>query len=64
MARKATAKNIKLHICNCNDGIDSVEDLIVAISFRKLKKLGAKRRIYNNTKEVFYLIESDSEIIL
>lgn len=62
MAWKVTEKNIKIH--TCIDGEDSVEDTKVIISYKKLKILGAKRRIYKNTKEVFFLIESDCEISL
>lgn len=62
MGRKATVKNIKIH--TCIEGIDSAEDITVAISYRKLKTLEAKRRVYNNTGEVFYLIELDCEITL
>ena len=62
MAWVVTKKNIKIHICI--DGIDSVEDTIVAISHKKLKALGAKRRVYKDTKEIFFLVESDCEITL
>lgn len=62
MAWKVTEKNIKIH--TSNNGVDSVEDTKVLISYKKLKILGAKRRIYKNTKEVFFLIESDCEITL
>lgn len=55
-----TEKDIKVHICI--DGADSVEDYRVLISHKKLKTLGAKRRTYKNTKEVFYLVESNCEI--
>lgn len=60
MAWKTTEKNIKIH--TYIDGIDSVEDIKAVISYKKLKDLGAKRRIYKNTKEVFFLIETDCEI--
>lgn len=60
MAWKTTEKNIKIH--TCVDGINSVEDIKATISYKKLKVLGAKRRIYKNTKEVFFLIETDCEI--
>jgi hypothetical protein len=62
MAWVVTKKNIKIH--TCIDGIDSVEDTKVTISHKKLKALGAKRRVYKDTKEIFFLIESDCEIIL
>ena len=62
MASVVTKKNIKIH--TCIDGIDSVEDTRVAISHKKLKALGAKRRVYKNTKEIFFLIESNCEITL
>ncbi len=62
MAWMVTQKNIKIH--TCIDGIDSVEDARVVISHKKLKALGAKRRVYKDTRESFFLIESDCEIIL
>lgn len=62
MAWKTTEKNIKIH--TCIDGINSVEDIRATISYKKLRDLGAKRRIYKNTKEVFFLIETDCEISL
>lgn len=62
MAWKVTEKNIKIH--TSIDGEDYVEDTKIVISYKKLKTLGAKRRIYKNTKEVFFLIESDCEISL
>ena len=62
MAWMVTQKNIKIH--TCIDGIDSVEDVRVIISHKKLKVLGAKRRVYKDTRESFFLIESDCEIIL
>lgn len=63
MAWMVTQKNIKIH--TCIDGIDSVEDVRVIISHKKLKALlGAKRRVYKDTRESFFLIESDCEIIL
>ena len=57
-----TQKIIKIH--TCIDGIDSVEDVRVVFSHKKVKALGAKRRVYKDTKEIFFLIESDCEIIL
>ena len=60
MAWMVTQKNIKIH--TCIDGIDSVEDVRVIISHKKA--LGAKRRVYKDTRESFFLIESDCEIIL
>nr|DAY94249.1 MAG TPA: hypothetical protein [Caudoviricetes sp.] len=62
MAWVVTKKNIKIQ--TCIDGIDSVEDTRVAISHKKLKALGAKRRVYKDTKEIFFLIESNCEITL
>lgn len=62
MTRVVTKKNIKIH--TCIDGMDSVEDTIVAISHKKLKALGAKRRVYKDTKDIFFFIESDCEITL
>ncbi|MFP5155061.1 hypothetical protein ACJEEN_14635 [Bacteroides clarus] len=62
MAWKVTEKNIKIH--TIIDGIHSVEDRKVAISYRKLKALGAKRRIYKDTKEVFFFIETDYDLTL
>lgn len=62
MAWKASKKNIKIH--TIIDGVDYVEDRKAAISYRKLKALGAKRRVYKNTKEVFFLIETDYELTL
>lgn len=62
MAWKVTEKNIKIH--TVIDGVDSVEDRKVTISYRKLKALGAKRRVYKNTKEIFFLIETDYELTL
>lgn len=62
MAWKTTEKNIKIH--TCIDGINSVEDIRATISYKKLKDLGAKRRIYKNTKEVFFFIETDCDISL
>ena len=44
MVWMVTQKNIKIH--TCIDGIDSVEDVRVVISHKKLKALGAKRRVY------------------
>ena len=38
--------------------------LVSTISYRKLKALGAKRRVYKNTKEVFFLIEADYNLTL
>lgn len=52
MAWVVTKKNIKIH--TCIDGIDSVKDTKVAISHKKLKALGAKRRVYKDTKEIFF----------
>ena len=46
MAWKVTEKNIKIH--TIIDGVDSVEDTKAMISYRKLKALGAKRRVYKN----------------
>lgn len=60
MAWAVTKKNIKVH--SYIDGIDSVEDIKVAISHNKLKALGAKRRVYKDTKEFFFLIETDYEL--
>lgn len=48
MAWKVTEKNIKIH--TVIDGVDSVEDRRATISYRKLKALGAKRRVYKNNK--------------
>lgn len=62
MAWKVTEKNIKIH--TIIDGVDYVEDRKAVISYRKLKAFGAKRRIYKNTKEVFFLIETDYELTL
>lgn len=62
MAWKVTEKNIKIH--TCIDGLDSTKDSKAVISYKKLKILRAKRRVYKNTKEVFFLIESDCEISL
>lgn len=62
MAWKVTEKNIKNY--TIIDGADSVEDRKVTISYRKLKALGAKRRVYKNTKEVFFLIETDYDLTL
>lgn len=62
MAWKVTEKNIKIH--TVIDGVDSVEDRKDTISYRKLKALGAKRRVYKNTKEIFFLIETDYELTL
>lgn len=60
MAWKTTEKNIKIH--TCIDGLNSIEDIKATISYRKLKDMGAKRKVYKNTKEVFFLIETDYEI--
>ncbi|CAK7041500.1 MAG: hypothetical protein PEPC_01771 [Peptostreptococcus russellii] len=60
MAWTVTEKNIKIH--TCIDEVDSVKDTKAAISYKKLKALGAKRRICKNTKEVFFLIETDYEL--
>ena len=54
MAWMVTQKNIKIH--TCIDGIDSVEDVRVIISHKKLKALGAKRRVYKDTRESFFLL--------
>lgn len=54
MAWMVTQKNLKIH--TCIDGIDSVEDARVVISHKKLKALGAKRRVYKDTKEIFFLL--------
>lgn len=62
MAWKVTEKSIKIH--TCIDGVDSVEDTKALISYKKLKTIGAKRKVYKNAKEVFFLIKSDYEIIL
>lgn len=62
MAWKVTEKNIKNY--TIIDGADSVEDRKVTISYRKLKALGAKRRVYKNTKEVIFLIETDYDLTL
>lgn len=62
MAGKVTEKIIKIH--THIDGIDTVEDTKVVISHKKLKDLGAKRRVYKSTKEFFYFIETNYEIIL
>lgn len=62
MAWAVTRKNVKIHIHNNQGG--SVEDYNVCISHKKLKALGAKRRVHKNTNEVFFLIESDYEISL
>ena len=53
-------KNIKVH--SCIDGVDSVEDINATISHSKLKDLGTKRKIYKNTNEIFFLIETDYEL--
>lgn len=58
---KVTEKQIKIHV-ETADGYNSVEDITAFISYQKLRKLGAKRRVYKNTKEVFFLIETDQEI--
>lgn len=60
MAWKVTEKDIKIH--TVLDGIHSVEDTKALLSHKKLKALGAKRRVYRNTKNIFYLIETDYEI--
>lgn len=57
MSRKVTIKRIKIHMHI--DGVDIVEDTNAAISFKDLKSMGAKRRIYKNTKEVFYYIKTN-----
>ena len=62
MAWKVTEKDIKIH--TIIDGVDSVEDRKATISYRKLKALGAKRRIYKDTKEVFFFIETDYDLTL
>ena len=62
MAWMVTQKNLKIH--TCINGMNSVEDARVVISHKKLKALGTKRRVYKETKEIFFLIESDCEIIL
>lgn len=62
MAWKVTEKNIKIH--TYIDGMDSVEDTKAVFSYKKLKTLGAKRRVYKNTKKVFFLIETDYELSL
>lgn len=62
MAWKVTEKNIKIH--TIIDGVDSVEDRKATISYRKLKALGAKRRIYKDTKKVFFFIETDYDLAL
>ena len=62
MAWKVTEKNIKIH--TVIDGVDSVEDRKATISYRNLKALGPKRRVYKNTKEIFFLIETDYELTL
>lgn len=62
MAWKVTEKNIKIH--TIIDGVDFVEDRKATISYRKLKALGAKRRIYKDTKEVFFFIETDYDLTL
>ena len=62
MAWKVSEKSIKIH--TIIDGVDSVEDRKATISYRKLKALGAKRRIYKDTKEVFFFIETDYDLTL
>lgn len=57
-----TKKNIKIY--TIIDGMDSVKDRKATISYRKLKAIGAKRRIYKDTKEVFFLIETSYDLIL
>ena len=59
---KVTEKQIKVHV-NMAEGYNRVEDMKAFISLRKLKQLGAKHRIYKDTKEIFYLIETDCELI-
>lgn len=62
MSRKVTAKRIKIHkrIGNAH----FVEDRISVISCKTLRQLCAKRRIYRDTKEVFYFLEVDYDLIL
>lgn len=57
MSRKVTIKSIKIHMQF--DGLDIVKDANVAISYKNLKFLGAKRRIYKDTREVFYYIKTN-----
>lgn len=60
---KVTEKQIKIHV-ETADGYNSVEDTTAFISIKKLRQLGAKRRVYKNTKEVFYFIDTDQEITI
>lgn len=60
---KVTEKQIKIHV-ETADGYNSVVETTAFISEKKLRKLGAKRRIYKDTKEVFYFIETDQEITI
>lgn len=54
---KATIKNIKEHLyCEC--GYNSVQDFKHNYTFKYLKQRRAKKRIYANTKEIFFLIEA------
>lgn len=54
MAWKVTEKNIKIH--TIIDGVDSVEDTKAMISYRKLKALGAKRRVYKIQRKYSFLL--------
>ena len=50
-----TEKNIKEHF-ECSCGYNSVEDYRDKISHNDLRRSGAKRRVYQNTNEPFYLV--------
>lgn len=59
MGRKATIKNIKTHLeCACGKNI--VEDYTIVQSLKHLKQCGFKKRIYKNTKEVFWFLNSET----
>ena len=62
MSRSITEKNIKIHVRN--EETDSVDDTRAGIPYRTLKALKARKRIYKDTKETFFLIESDCELSL
>lgn len=62
MARPITEKQVKIH--TEIDELNFVQDMKTFISFKFLKVLGAKRRVYKNTGEVYYFIHTDCEIII
>lgn len=62
MSRKVTKKILQIH-CHYN-GIDTVDEAALFISYKNLKELGAKRRTDKDTKKVFYLIQKDYLLIL